>query len=116
MLPIIATLIAAAPDLQGKLKNVGKAAGIPVDDAAKTDVTVVAGGIIRGLLAVMGVFFLAQTVYAGFKWMNARGEKEEVQDAKDTIQRSVIGFAIMLAAYAITSFVVGRLTEATLGT
>jgi len=72
----------------------------------------VVGGIIQVALTLLGVIFLILTVYGGYKWMMARGDEKEVTAAKDIITRAVIGLIIVMAAYAITVFVVGRLTVA----
>ena len=65
----------------------------------------VAGGLIQAFLSIMGILFLALMIYGGFKWMIAQGREEEVKKAKDTIQAAIIGLAIVLAAYAITYYV-----------
>ncbi len=44
-------------------------------------------------------------VYGGFKWMIAQGREEEVQKAKTIIQAAIIGFGIVVSAYAIAVFV-----------
>ncbi len=46
--------------------------------------------------------------------MIARGDAEKVKKAKELIIDAVIGLIIVLAAYAISVFVVTRLTQATL--
>ena len=69
------------------------------------------GGIIKTALTLLGVIFLILTVYGGYKWMLARGESKEVETAKDIMTRAIIGLIIVLAAYAITYFVVARLTQ-----
>ena len=44
-------------------------------------------------------------IYGGFVWMTARGNTQAVDTAKDLIYSAVIGLIIVLAAYAITTFV-----------
>lgn len=70
--------------------------------------------IINAFLSLLGVFFLGLLVYAGFRWMNAQGNEEEVTKAKNIITQAVIGLAIILAAYVISYFVVSALQEKTL--
>lgn len=96
-----------------ELEKAGQSAGFATQGEG-ADITVVVGGIIKAALTVMGTVFLGLTIYGGYLWMTARGEEQQVTKAKDTLRTSVIGFAIMLGAYAITTFVVSRLTEATL--
>lgn len=63
------------------------------------------GGIIRTVLTASGVLFTALIFYAGFLWMNARGDEGQTQKAKDIIETCVIGLVIAMASYGITNFV-----------
>jgi len=65
----------------------------------------VIGTIIKAALTLVGLIFLILMVYAGYLWMTARGEEEQVKKAKDIIVGSLIGLFIVLSAYAITYFV-----------
>jgi hypothetical protein len=58
--------------------------------------------IIRSVLGLLGVIALALIVYAGFLWMTAGGNSEQVGSAKSVLINSVIGLVIILSAYAIT--------------
>lgn len=69
------------------------------------------GNIIKGALSIAGVIFFAYIVWAGYLWMTAHGEEEKITQAKKMISGAIIGLAITLMAYAITIFVVGRLTS-----
>ena len=60
---------------------------------------------IAGALALLGVIFLALTVYAGFLWMTASGNSERVDKARQTMTAAVIGIVIITAAYAVTYFI-----------
>jgi len=71
------------------------------------------GGIIKAAISIAGVFFFGYIVWAGYLWMTAHGEEDKITQAKKMISGGVIGLAIILAAYAITVFVVTKLTEAT---
>ncbi len=87
------------------LKSTADAAQLPT---GTTSVTVLAGRIILVVLQLLGVVFLALTIFAGFKWMMARGEENEVEDAVNLIRDAVIGLVIIFAAYAITNFVIDQ--------
>ena len=63
------------------------------------------GNIIKAFLSLLGVFFIGLTIYGGFLWMNARGDAEQVKKAQDIIRDALIGFIIIIAAYAITYFI-----------
>ena len=69
------------------------------------------GKLIKAALSLAGVIFFAYIVWAGYLWMTAHGEEEKITQAKKMISGGVIGLVIVLAAYAITIFVVSKLTQ-----
>lgn len=81
--------------------------------SAETRLPVVAGQIINFFISLLGILFLALTVYGGYLWMNARGNEQQVEKAKSLITQAVIGLTIVLAAYVITYTVVKYVGEAT---
>ncbi len=76
---------------------------------AQTDVAFFVGQIIGVSLTVLGVLLLVFTIYSGFLWMTAGGDKDQVKKAQDYMKNSVIGLVIILVAYSITRFVVSAL-------
>jgi cysteine-rich repeat protein len=79
------------------------------------DIRVTIGKIIRIALGFLGTIALLITLYAGFLWMTAGGEVEKVDKAKKTLTGGVIGLVIIMTAFAIVSFVLNGLIEATTG-
>ncbi|MBP9828209.1 hypothetical protein KBC55_03575 [Patescibacteria group bacterium] len=77
------------------------------------DLTTTLGMLIQAMLGLLGVIFLVLIIYAGFLWMTAGGDEGKVSTAKDIMIRSVVGLVILLSAYAISSFVIDALIEAT---
>ena len=69
--------------------------------------------IISILLSLLGLAFLILIIYAGFKWMLARGEEEEIEEAKDTIKHGIIGLAIILLSYSIAYLIYTLIGDAT---
>lgn len=63
------------------------------------------GSIIETVLSFIGVIFLLLMLYAGITWMTSFGNDEKVKKAKELITNAIIGLIIVLAAYAITSFI-----------
>ena len=68
--------------------------------------------VVQGMLSLLGVIFFVLVLYGGIKWMKAKGEPKEVEAAKDIITNATIGLALVLAAYAISIFVVSRIQSA----
>ena len=81
-----------------------------------TGAQTIIGNIINAFLVLFGAFFLILVIYGGFKWMNARGNQEEMEKAKKILQSAVIGFIIVMMAYAISFFVASALQGAATGT
>ncbi len=71
--------------------------------------------IIRVALGLLGILTTCIMMYAGFKWMTAGGNEDEVASAKKMIYSAVLGLIVILSSYAITSFVIGRISKVTVG-
>jgi hypothetical protein len=69
------------------------------------------GNAIAVLLSVLGIIFVVLVVYAGFLYLTAAGEKDNVDKAKKLLAQSITGLVIIVAAFAISSFVIEALTE-----
>lgn len=70
--------------------------------------------LISAFLGVIGVLLLIYIIYAGYNWMTAQGEEEKVEKAKDTLKRAIVGVIIIIAAYAISYFVMSKIETNTL--
>lgn len=69
--------------------------------------------VINAILGLIGMIFLVLTVYAGFLWMTAQGNEDNVTKAKSILTTSIIGLIIIVAAYAITNFIITAVTKTT---
>lgn len=61
--------------------------------------------LIRVALGFVGIILLILTLYAGYLWFSARGNEDQVTQAKAVLRNSVIGLVIILLSYSITLFV-----------
>jgi hypothetical protein len=71
------------------------------------------GRLINVALGFLGIIAVIIILFGGFKWMTAGGNDEKVGEAKRLIIAGIIGLAIILASYAITTFVLQSLIDAT---
>lgn len=55
-----------------------------------------------GALAVLII------IVAGFYYVTANGNAQQITRAKDTIVYAVVGVAVILGAFVLTNFVIGR--------
>ncbi len=69
--------------------------------------------IIRTAIGLLGIVAVGIILIGGFEWMTAGGNEDKTKDAKKRIMYGVIGLAIILSAYAIATFVVNSLVNAT---
>ena len=101
----------------GNLRNIGGRNDIDINVSknAGAGIAGVVGGIIEVVLAVLGIVFLALTVYGGWLWMTAAGNQERVDKAKNLLRDSVIGLAVVISAFALTRFVVEGVLSASAG-
>lgn len=100
---------ARAVNLTSGIQDVGDAAQISTTTSLEQTI----GQIINVILGFLGIIFLVLVIYAGFLWMTAGGNSDKVDKAKQIMTQAVIGLVILLAAYAITQFVVTNLGTAT---
>lgn len=70
----------------------------------------IAGDIIGTALSFIGLLFFILMIYGGVMWMTAAGNQQQVDKAKSMITSAVVGLIIVMAAYAITSFIGSTLT------
>ena len=96
-------------DLTGRSATIGNEAGFDPYPRLSTQI----GWIIYDLLALLGVIFMIYIIYAGYLWMGARGNEEQITKSKAIIKGSIIGIIIILAAFAITHFVIRALIDTT---
>ena len=79
--------------------------GVPTDRQLQ-DIIVL---VINSVLGLLGVIFLVLIIYAGFLWMTAGGNEDQVGKAKGLLINAIIGVIIIVAAYAISYFVLHAL-------
>lgn len=83
----------------------------PQGDTPDMTVQDIIARVVNTFLSLLGVIFLIIIIYAGFLWMTAGGNDEQVTKAKKWLTNSVIGVIIVIAAYAISYFVLNALLE-----
>lgn len=85
------------------LQETAQSSGL--DKTSPGSIPELVGNIVGTALSLIGVLFFLLMVYGGFLWMTAHGKGDQVEKAQETIIAAVIGIIVVLASYAITSFV-----------
>ncbi len=94
------------------LETTAGKAGLKVDKEPSE----IIGNILYVFYGVLGIILLIILMYAGFQWMTAGGDENQVKKAKDMIINALIGIAIILTAYAATSYIIRRIQSSVTGT
>lgn len=89
----------------GDLESSAGKAGMQEGDVVST-----VGKLIGVVLSILGLIFLILIIYAGITWITKASESKEVQKARKIITDGVVGMLICLAAYALTQYIIGKLT------
>ncbi len=98
---------AAAPQTQSglmnRLESVGQQSGFETGGAAS--VPTIIGTVISVTLSFLGAIFLGLMIYAGYKWMTAAGNEQDIEKAKSTIKQAIIGLIVVLSSWSIWTFI-----------
>lgn len=100
-------------DINTNLTDAGSSAGVTDETGEAPGIEEIIGNIIQAALIMIGTIFLVLIVYGGYLWMTARGNQEQVKKAKDIVIQASIGLVLVLAAWAITFFILIATLEAT---
>ncbi len=95
----------AQPDLG---LDYGAATGL-----SQGDLRVTIARVVQEVMGLIGIVLVCLVLYAGFLWMTAAGNDEQIEKARKIISGAVIGLIIILSALTITTFVIRSLTRAT---
>jgi hypothetical protein len=82
-------------------------------DLGNQDPRIIAAEIINVILGFLGIIAVVIILVAGFKWMTAAGNEDQVGEAKKMLTAGIIGLLIILAAWGLSTFVVNLLYNAT---
>lgn len=65
--------------------------------------------IVNLVLGFLGLVAIVIILIGGFKWMTAGGSEEKVSEAKKLLIAGLIGLAIIMLAWGISTWVVGSI-------
>lgn len=77
-----------------------------------TDLNMVIGQAIKGLLGFSGVIALASFVWGGFLFLTSQGNADRVKKGKDTLIWAVIGLVVIFTAYILVDALIRGITGA----
>lgn len=112
-LPEIA--VASVTPASTGLEQAAKTGGLSSTCSGLECVATTVGNAISIVLGFVGIVLLIVFIYAGFLWMTAGGEKDNVTQAKQLLLNAVAGAIIVAASFAISTFVLKQLATITGG-
>ena len=74
-------------------------------DLANLTVPSIVSGLIRLILVITALVFFAILVWGGIRWITSKGDKQEVENARNQITHALIGLAIVFVAWAIVKLI-----------
>jgi len=80
------------------------------DQSATKKLSAYAGGAIQVVLGIIGSVSLVIFIYAGVRYMLARGNAEEAKAAGKIMMWAALGLAVIFSSYVILQFVFQALT------
>jgi hypothetical protein len=86
-----------------RLTNVASLGGYQTNGSATT--AVIVGTILGAFLGFLGLVFLVLMVIAGYNWMTAQGNEEQVKKAQQNIKHAIIGLLVAISAWSLWTFV-----------
>ena len=108
-------VVVALPQTAGAADIWGGCTGNQANTADICGDTKQATNIVKNLintaLSVIGILAVIMIIFSGFKYINSRGNAENIKAAKDTLLYSVIGLIVTLLSFAIVNFVTGLFSE-----
>lgn len=81
----------------------GTVPGLPTAEA-----DTVLGSVLTLLYFITGIIAVIVIIVAGLMYATANGDSNRITAAKNTILYSVIGLVVIIMAFTITGFIIGR--------
>ena len=108
---MVALLVLGVANLAEAVNVYPNASGnIGLGNADPEDMIVSVINWILGILALVAVIMI---LVGGFLWMTAGGNEEKVDKAKKLLIAAIIGLVIILAAWGIATYAIGKLLDIT---
>ena len=87
--------------------------GLEETGLGSADIRIIIARMIRIVLGFLGIVALGFFLYAGVRWMTSGGNIDTVKKAQAIMVNAAVGIIIILSSYAITTFIINQLLEAT---
>ncbi|MBI2551398.1 hypothetical protein HYV73_03595 [Candidatus Uhrbacteria bacterium] len=107
---IQSAFILAAGDPSSVFEGLDTTAGTAgYDVSVYPDITIDIRRVMDVILGLLGIILFFLLMYGGFMYLTAAGDEKKTQKGKDTVRTAIMGLVIVVAAYAIVSFLFDQL-------
>ncbi len=103
-LPVQAQDTGVGEDIGAQLAAAGGKRGAGFGDPVDPRVTIML--LVRSILRLLAIIVFCYMLYAGYLWLTAGGNDEQIDKAKHTIRNATIGLVIILSSYSLTSMAI----------
>ncbi len=86
--------------------------GQKLGDANRIGLGGLVGNYVKVFLGFVGTIAFVIFLYGGFLWMTARGNEDQVADAKKYLFNGTIGVVVIVLAYSAAYFITDQLYKA----
>lgn len=100
----------ALPHVVGAAETVTLYNPLAGESGEGSDVRILIGRVIRGLLSIIGSIALLMFVYGGVLWLTSAGNSEMIKKGKNILVWAVLGLGVIFSAYAVTNALINALT------
>lgn len=106
-IPLFATQASLSDSFGSTLNKAANSSGYKIDGS--NNITAILSTVISVVLGLLGTIFIALILYGGVTWMLAEGNEQRVEKAGNIIRQAIIGLIVVIAAYAISYFLINTL-------
>lgn len=89
--------------------NKGACSGSSICSGSNTGLFSVIRTVIQVMLTIAGAVAVIMIIIGGIRYVTSAGDQSDVKAAKDTILYAVVGLVITIMAYAVVTYVAGKL-------
>ncbi len=80
----------------------------------ETDVRVIIGRVIKGILGIVGSLAFVMFIYGGVMWMTSAGNADRVKKGQSILIWTVLGLGVIFASYAAVNAILNAITSGTI--
>ena len=110
---LLTPLAQAATGLEGANTSLELIKETTTEYQGAESIETVIGRLINVALGLLGIIFLILVVYAGFLYLTDQGEGKKAEKAMKLLTKAITGIVLVVAAYAISNYVIGALVKIT---